>query len=86
MTLNYREFRKIVGERIHQARLKKNISRMRLGAAAGLEISDILVIENGYRIPTVKILIMLCGELGINVEDLFRGLPIPVLTPEQKGL
>jgi transcriptional regulator with XRE-family HTH domain len=59
-----------IGSIIKQLRLQADISRVQLGAAAGVSASHIAHIENGQRFPSAKVLYKIAPHLYIGEGEL----------------
>jgi len=63
-----------IGKRITDARSKQNMSQEQLAAESGIDRSHMGFIEQGRRKPTISTIYKIGQALGMNLEDLFKGL------------
>lgn len=68
------QFIEDLGKRIATERQARGITQERLAADVGLDRVGIAYIETGKRKPKVTSIYRIARGLGIEVEDLFRGL------------
>jgi transcriptional regulator with XRE-family HTH domain len=62
-----------IGERLREQRSRAGISQRQLAKRIGLSASLISQIESGQSKPSVSTLYSIVTELGLSVDDLFRG-------------
>ena len=67
-----------IGERIRRIRKKEGLSLEGLALRCDMNPAYVGHIERGMRNPTLATLERICKGLGIRVEDLFKGLDVPV--------
>lgn len=65
---------KELGNRIVALRKDRGMSQEQLAADSGIDRSHMGFIEQGRRKPTISTLHKITKTLGINMEDLFKGL------------
>lgn len=64
--------KKVVGEKIKEARIKKGLTQKELSEKTGLSRSYISDMENGRYIPSVKTLLTVAKELKVNLNFLTK--------------
>ena len=57
-------------EKLKELRLKKDMTQIELGLAAGISQSHYSMIENGKDAPSIKRLAAIANALGCSVKDL----------------
>ncbi len=62
-----------IGKFIAQCRKEKNITQSQLAESLGITDKAVSKWENGKGMPDVSIMLSLCDELGINVNELLSG-------------
>lgn len=73
----------IIGERIKEARKKKNLSQQQLGDMLGVSKVSICGYENGVRIPTIENFVQLLDILDLSA-DYLLGRDISVVSEEDE--
>lgn len=63
-----------LGHRLAKLRSEKAVTQEQLASNAGLDRMTIALIETGKRWPQAATLDRLTKGLGVNIEDLFKGL------------
>ena len=63
----------VIGSRIKQARLAKNMTQEDLAEKLGVTDRAISKWENGRGMPDLSLMKPLCNELGITINDLLSG-------------
>ena len=76
--LRHPELALLIGERIRRIRKNECLSLEDLAMRCDMNPTYVGHIERGTRNPTLSTLERICKGLGIRVEDLFKGLDIPV--------
>jgi putative transcriptional regulator len=61
----------VVGNRLKQWRVKKELTQADLAKIAGVSRKTINTVENGVFVPSVFLALVLARELGTTVESLF---------------
>jgi transcriptional regulator with XRE-family HTH domain len=74
-----------VGQRIRRLRLERGLSQREL-AEPGISYAYLSRIEAGQRQPSVKALRIVAKKLGVSVEQLETGAPIPALARRELQL
>ena len=64
--------RKLLGEKIKSIREKKKLTQEDLADKAGIDVSYLAKIENGYVNTTIRYLIKISRALGVKAKDLFE--------------
>jgi transcriptional regulator with XRE-family HTH domain len=59
-----------LGEQIRSARAEAGLTQEQLASAAGIDRAYISQLENDHKSPTVDMLLMLCGALGVRASKL----------------
>ena len=62
----------MIGQRIRECRLSKNISMKKLAALTGLQVSHLSKIENDKLTPTLATLEKICNALKIDIKDFYK--------------
>ena len=57
--------------RLKELREQANLTQEQLGAAIGKSQEIISLYENGFRMPNIKVCILLAQRFGCRVEDIF---------------
>jgi transcriptional regulator with XRE-family HTH domain len=65
----------VVARNIRAERARAGLTQEDLAGALGLTRSAISSWERGLREPGLNYLVPLCGALGVDLADLFRGIP-----------
>lgn len=65
-----REFLELLGKRIVELRKNAGISQSELANVAGMEKSNLSVIENGKSNPQILTLVRLASAMGASLKDL----------------
>lgn len=73
----------IIGERIKEARKKKNLSQQQLGDMLGVSKVSICGYENGVRIPTIENFVQLLDILDLSA-DYLLGRDVNVVSEEDE--
>jgi transcriptional regulator with XRE-family HTH domain len=66
-----------LGANLRQARLAANHTQESLSLACNLHRTDVGEIERAAREPRFVTLLILANALGVTLEDLAKGIPIP---------
>jgi transcriptional regulator with XRE-family HTH domain len=72
--MNKAKLQKIVGARIRQIRLEKNMTQEELAVSVGKQRPAIQRIEGGHINPSIYTLREVAAGLGIKLEELVMGL------------
>lgn len=64
--------RKLLGEKIKSIREKKKLTQEDLADKAGIDVSYLAKIENGYVNTTIRYLIKISRALGVKAKDLLE--------------
>lgn len=65
-----RQFLEMLGKRIIELRKSVGLSQSELANIAGMEKSNLSVIENGKSNPQVLTLVRLASAMGVNLKDI----------------
>jgi transcriptional regulator with XRE-family HTH domain len=68
------ELRQHFGKNLRHARQARGLTQEELGFRAGLDRTEISLLERGKREPRLATLLKLAGALGIGPENLSRGI------------
>lgn len=71
------------GKRIASLRRRANLTQEKLGEKIGVTNKTISRWENGNYMPDLEMLQLLCGELGVSIQELLSGEP--ALDPAPKA-
>ncbi len=67
-----------VGRRVAEARDRRGKSQDALAAEVGVSRSSISMLEGGYRVPRVDLLLRIAQSLGVSVADLLPTHNVPL--------
>ena len=69
---NIKELYLLIGQKIREARKRKNITLEELAGKVGRNWSFLSQIERGRSIPSIETLYLICDALEISLSDLFE--------------
>lgn len=64
--------RRVVGDRIRVARMRRNLTQERLAERAGLDRQAVNRVEQGHQSPRLDTLLLLADALGVPLSVLVR--------------